>query len=88
MLTGVTVVLSIKAVGVLLVSALLVIPAVTALQVAKRFGGAMGLSVLFAVSAIVIGITLSFFGDVPAGATIVLTSVALFLFFFAWRKTR
>jgi len=87
-LTGIAVVLSIKAVGVLLVSALLVIPAVTALQLAKSFGGAMTLSVLLAISVIFIGITLSFFADIPTGATIVLLSVFIFLFALAWRRTK
>lgn len=37
LLTAITVVLSVKVVGVMLVSALLILPAVTALQLAKRF---------------------------------------------------
>jgi len=77
-LTAVTVVLAIKAVGVMLVSALLILPAVTALQLAKGFKAAMLLSVLTAVISVIIGITVSFFLDLPAGATIVMCNAGLF----------
>lgn len=87
-LTGVTVVLAIKAVGVLLVSALLIIPAVTALQFAKSFGSAMICAVLLAIFTITFGITLSFFADIPAGATIVLLSVFFFLLSLVWKRLR
>jgi zinc transport system permease protein len=87
-LTGITVVLAIKAVGVMLVSALLIIPAVTALKLAKSFGGAMIATVALAIFTIVLGITLSFFADIPAGATIVLLSVLFFLLSLAWRRVR
>jgi zinc transport system permease protein len=77
-LTAITVVLAIKVVGILLVSALLIVPAVTALQIAKGFKGAMIISVLDAVVSVLMGITLSFFLDLPAGGTIVMTSLAFF----------
>jgi len=77
-LTAVTVVLAIKVVGIMLVSALLILPAVTALQLAKGFKAAMFISVLTAVISVFIGITVSFFMDLPAGATIVLCNVMFF----------
>lgn len=72
LLTAITVVLSIKVVGVMLVSALLILPPVAALQAAQRFSRAMTLSVAFAVAAVFFGILVSFFFDLPAGATIVM----------------
>ncbi|MBC8464803.1 MAG: metal ABC transporter permease [Parcubacteria group bacterium] len=87
-LTGVVVVLAIKAVGVMLVSALLIIPAVTALQFAKSFGSAMVFSAILAIFTITLGITLSFFADIPAGATIVLLSVFFFLLSLVWKRVR
>ena len=45
-LTAITVVLAIKVVGIMLISALLILPAVTALQVARGFKGAMLIAVL------------------------------------------
>ena len=62
----------------MLVSALLILPAVTALQLAKGFRTAMALSVLTAVMSVFMGITISFFMDLPAGATIVLCNAAFF----------
>jgi zinc transport system permease protein len=77
-LTAITIVLAIKVVGVMLVSALLILPAVTALQNSKSFRLAMIQAVLIAVSSVIIGITLSFYADLPAGATIIIVN---FLFF-------
>jgi zinc transport system permease protein len=77
-LTAVTVVLAIKVVGIMLVSALLILPAVTALQIARGFRGAMLLAVLFAVVSVLVGTTVSFFLNLPAGATIVLCSAVFF----------
>jgi len=78
-LTAITVVLAIKVVGIMLVSALLILPAVTALQVAAKFRAAMLIAVFSAVVSVVIGITVSFFVDVPAGATVVIVNVMMFL---------
>jgi zinc transport system permease protein len=85
-LTAVAVVLAIKVVGVMLVSALLILPSVTALQVSRGFKQAMILSVLLAILSVIGGVTLSFFADLPAGASIVLLSFIFFLLFFGYRK--
>ncbi|KKQ68344.1 MAG: ABC transporter [Candidatus Nealsonbacteria bacterium RIFCSPLOWO2_12_FULL_39_31] len=77
-LTAITVVLAIKVVGIMLVSALLILPAVSALQISKGFKGALFVSVLFAVISVLIGITASFFLDIPAGATIVIVNFLIF----------
>ncbi len=77
-LTAITVVLAIKVVGIMLVSALLILPAVTALQISKGFKGAMLISAVDAVISVLFGITLSFFLDLPAGATIVMINVVFF----------
>lgn len=77
-LTAVTVVLSVRVVGVMLVSALLVIPAVTALQLARGFKSALVWSVVVSVSSVLLGIFLSFVFDLPSGATVVLVSLAFF----------
>jgi zinc transport system permease protein len=77
-LTAITVVLAIKVVGIMLVSALLILPAVTALQLAKGFKAAMLISVLVAIGSVLSGITVSFFLNLPAGATIVLVNAAFF----------
>ncbi len=87
-LTGITVVLAIRIVGVMLISAMLILPAVTALQLAKGFKGAMLMSALISVFSVVSGITLSFFLNLPAGATIVITNFVVFLAAIGIKKFR
>jgi zinc transport system permease protein len=78
-ITAVVVVLAIQLVGVLLVSALLILPAVTALQLAKSFKGALTLSATFAIMSVIMGVFVSFLLDIPTGATIVLVSFIAFV---------
>ncbi len=77
-LTAVTVVLAVKVVGIMLVSALLILPAVTALQIAKGFKTAMLIAISASVISVLFGITASFFLDLPAGATLVIINVMIF----------
>ncbi len=78
LLTAITVVLSVKIVGVMLVSALLILPAVTALQLAKGFKSTIIIGGIISVVSVLLGITVSFFLDLPAGATIVMTNAVFF----------
>ncbi|MFQ3573453.1 MAG: metal ABC transporter permease, partial [Thermodesulfovibrionales bacterium] len=77
-MTSVTVVLTMKLVGVMLTSALIILPAMTAFQNAKSFKSAMIHSVLIALFAVNTGIVLSFMIDLPTGAVIVLINISLF----------
>jgi len=81
-LTGITVLLAIKVVGIMLVSALLIIPASTALQISRGFKIAMIWSVATALLTIMVGISASLFLDWPAGATIIITGFLLFMLTF------
>jgi len=85
-LTAITVVLGMKVVGVLLVSALLVIPAAAGLQLASSFKQAIVYSSFVAVSSVIIGLLLSFYFDFPASGTVVLLSFLLFGLFFIFKK--
>lgn len=85
-LTALTVVLSMKLVGVMLISALLILPASTALQVARGFRMAVFLAVVVAVVAVVGGIVLSFLLNLPTGATIILLAFSLFCLAFLYRR--
>lgn len=85
-LTAVTISLGIRVVGTMLISSLIIFPAVSALQVAKSFRSALFISALTAVVCVVIGVTASFFLNLPTGATIVvLNAVAFGVFFIAGR---
>jgi zinc transport system permease protein len=87
-LTSVTIVLGMKVVGILLVSALIVIPAAAGLQLATSFRAAILLSCLVAVLSVLIGLVLAFFLDLPVSGMIVLVGFVLFAIFFLLRKNR
>jgi len=82
-LTAVTIVLGMKVAGILLVAALIVIPAAAGLQVAASFRTAVRASAAIAVFAVAGGLGLSLALDIPASAAIVilcfLAFAALFL---------
>ena len=77
-LTALTVSLSIPIVGVLLISALMVIPVVTALQFRQSFVRTMIIAETVSLFSVVMGILSSYYLDLSTGGTIVL--VALFVF--------
>jgi ABC-type Mn2+/Zn2+ transport system permease subunit len=77
-LIALTVVLSIKVVGIVLVSALLVTPAAAAYQLTENFKRMMLLSILIGVSSTVGGLLLSDSLNTASGATIVLLSTLIF----------
>lgn len=77
-LVAVTVVLAMRVVGILLTGALIVIPSVTALRLARSFRGALWLAVCCSLISVLLGMIASFYLDVAAGGAIVLVALALF----------
>jgi zinc transport system permease protein len=75
---AVTVTVAMRVVGLLLVSALMVIPVAAAQQVTRGFAGTLGLSVLIGVAVTLSGTSASYYADVPPGATIVVLAIVLF----------
>jgi zinc transport system permease protein len=88
LLTALTVVLAMKLVGIMLISALLIVPAVTALQVARGFRTTILTATGCAVLSVAAGIFSSFALNLPAGGTIVMINIVLFVAAYALRKTR
>ncbi|MBI5847823.1 MAG: metal ABC transporter permease [Nitrospirae bacterium] len=84
-LTAVTVVLTMKVVGIMLTSALLVIPAVTAFQNARGFRNAIIIASISSFLSLVSGVFISFTLNLPAGATIVMVNVFLLCGSFLFR---
>lgn len=78
-LTAVAVVVSVRIVGVLLVTALLVVPAASALQLARSFKAALILSAGFGLTATLAGIWVAVTYGTATGASIAVTAIALFL---------
>ncbi|MGD0281329.1 MAG: metal ABC transporter permease [Dissulfurispiraceae bacterium] len=88
MLTAVTVVLTMKIVGIMLTSALLILPAVSAFQVARGFKKAIIIASAVSLFSVFAGIVLSFSMNLPAGASIVIVNFLLFMIMFACRSLR
>lgn len=84
--TAITALLAVKVVGIMLVSGLLILPAVTALQVARGFRSAIIIAVAVSVMSVFIGITASFFLDLPAGAAIVMCNILFFVVSLAFKS--
>lgn len=77
-LIALTVVVSLKPVGAILVFAMILIPAATAYQWTYSMKAMMGVSIVFGVLTSAGGVFLSFYLDLPSGAIIVLLATALF----------
>jgi len=76
-MAGITVVTSIQLVGVLLISALFVIPNVTAIMYGKGFKQTALFSMSFSIFSVVVGILISYVFDITPAGTIVLLSIGL-----------
>lgn len=77
-LAAITVALAMRIVGVLLIGALMVIPVITAMQIAKSFKHGIVLSIIFSMVSVFGGLLLSYYLDLASGGTIVV--IALFFF--------
>jgi len=78
-LVALTIVVSLQAVGIILVVAMLVTPAATAQMLTVRFVRLMVLAAVVGITSAIVGLYLSYWLDVASGATIVLVQTALFL---------
>jgi manganese/iron transport system permease protein len=78
-LVAMTIVVSLQAVGIILVVAMLVTPAATAQLLAARFGRLMAIAIAVGVIAALAGLFLSYWLDAASGATIVLVETVIFL---------
>ncbi len=76
-MAGITVVTAVQLVGVLLISALFVIPNVTAIMYGKGFKQTAIISMSFSVFSVVAGILISYIFDITPAGTIVLLSIGL-----------
>jgi zinc transport system permease protein len=85
-LAGMAIIVSIPIVGVLLISALLVLPAVTSTQISSSFKQTVILSPLFGLLSVILGLCASIILDTASGATIVLVGLAIFLVALATKR--
>jgi len=78
-LTALTVALSMRIVGLLLVSAMMVIPVACALQTARSFAGTIYGGIAYGLVIVSGGLTLSYYANLAPGGTIVLTGTCMFI---------
>ncbi|AZQ71473.1 MULTISPECIES: metal ABC transporter permease [Streptomyces] len=74
-----TVTVAMRVVGLLLVSALMVIPVAASQQLARSFATTFAMAVAIGVLVTLSGTVTSYYVDVPSGATIVLMAIGVFL---------
>jgi zinc transport system permease protein len=77
-LAAVTVALSMRVVGILLVAALMVLPVSAASRVAWSMRSTLVVSMVLGLASALAGLSISYYGDLPPGGTIVLVAAALF----------
>lgn len=85
-LIALTISISMRVVGILLVSSLMVIPVATAIQLEKSFKKTLALSIFFAFFSVILGIFLSFYFDLAPGGTIVLLNVLLLVLIIIYKS--
>lgn len=78
MLTAITVVLGMRMMGALLISSLIIFPALSAMRACKSFKSVIIISAIISVFCFIIGITASYFLETPTGASIVAADLAVF----------
>ncbi|WEV79367.1 metal ABC transporter permease [Janibacter cremeus] len=78
-LTGVTVVISMRVIGLLLISALMILPNATGQRLGRSFRTSLVWAVVVGLATSTGGVVVSFYGDTPSGATIVLLAIAAFI---------
>lgn len=81
LLTALTIVIGMRIMGTLLISALIIFPAVTSMRICKKFKSVIICSGILSVICFFFGMLISYNYDTPTGASVVLINCAAFLVF-------
>ncbi len=87
-LTAMTIGLTMRVVGVLLVSSLMVVPVATALQLARSFRGALVWSIVVGLVSVLTGLIVSYWLNLAPGGTVVLSAVAILVLVLGYKRVR
>ena len=71
--------ISIRVVGILLIGALMVVPVMAAMQIARSFKGVLIYAVCISLTSVILGLFTSYYFDLASGGTIVLIAIAFFI---------
>jgi zinc transport system permease protein len=85
-LIAITVVVSIKVVGIVLIAAFLVIPPATSRLISRSFSRMTVFSIVIGIVTALVGLWTSYYLDVPSGATIILLQAILFFLVMILKK--
>jgi len=81
LLTAITVVLGMRMMGTLLISSLIIFPALSSMRICKHFRSVIICSAMFSVVGFIVGIYFSYMHSTPTGASIVIADVIMFILF-------
>lgn len=80
-LSAITIVLGMRMMGAMLISSLVIFPALTSMRVFKKFSSVIKSSALVSIACFVIGMTASYLFATPTGASVVVANIAMFVIF-------
>jgi len=78
-LAGVTIAISMRIVGILLIAALMVLPVIAASRISWSVASTIGLSMALGLAAVLTGLAVSYYGNLAPGGSIVLAAAGLFV---------
>lgn len=87
-LTAVTIVVAMRIMGALLISSVIIFPALSSMRLCKKYSLVVIVSSIISVFAFLVGIFMSFFHDLPVGAAVVVTNLIIYLAFTAISKIK
>ena len=80
-LTAVTIVLGMRMMGALLISSLIIFPALTSMRVCRTFKSVIINAAVISVVGLIAGVTLSYVAATPAGASVVLANLVMMVLY-------
>lgn len=86
-LTAITVVLGMRLMGTMLISSLIIFPALTSMRVFKNYSSVLISSVIIGLVSFIFGMYLSYAKSLPSGGSIVFINFVFFIIFFIIGKT-
>ena len=88
LLTALTIVLGMRMMGALLISSLVIFPALTAMRVCRTFRSVTVCAAVVSVVCFLLGMVLSYAFETPSGASVVVVDLLVFLVFCAVGRVR
>ena len=87
-LTAITIVQGMRMMGALLISSLIIFPALTSMRVCKHFKTVVIVSAVISIICFLLGLIISYFFSTPTGATVVVINIGIFILFSILGKLR